>query len=83
MLFDFNIKEIIAEFLSTEEPGQQRDFIEKKMAEAVRLNGLGRKSLGPISRIKKAYLIRHRNLDLVLNGLLKMAQDNAGAAGEY
>ncbi len=79
-ILDFNIKKIIRQFLSLEEPGNQLNFMEKKMAEMALLNGLGRRKISPISRMKRLYLIQYRHLDFILNGLLKMAQDNAGAA---
>ncbi len=62
--------QIIWQFLSLEEPGKQLRFMEKKMAEMALLNGLGRRKISPISRMKRVYLIQYRHLDFILNCLL-------------
>jgi hypothetical protein len=74
-VFDFGIKQIFREFFSIEQPGEQVAYARKKLQELVMLIDRGRKGLGLMTRIKRAYLVEYRHLDLILNGLLKMAEE--------
>ena len=72
---DFNIKGIVRDFHSIEDPEEQCRFIEEKLEEIDMAVSL-RKKIGLFSRIKVAYLVEFMHVDLILNGLLKMAYDD-------
>jgi len=74
-VLDFTIKRTIHEFFSIDEPEEQVAYAQEKLQELVMLIDRGRKGLGLMARIKRAYLVEYRHLDLILNGLLKMAEE--------
>jgi len=74
-VFDFSIKQIFREFFSIDEPGEQVAYARNKLQELIMLIDRGKRSLGLVARIKRAYLVEYRHLDLILNGLLKMAEE--------
>ena len=74
--YGFNIRHIIHDFHSKEEPGEQLSFMEKKMAEIALISGIGRKNINLVSRIKRFYLVHCKHLDFILYGLYNMAKDN-------
>ena len=78
-IFHFNIKQIIREFHTVEEPYEQEVLIRNRMEDLCFVNGIGRDNIKIISRIKRAYLVEYRHLDYILNGLLKMAEGDAAA----
>jgi len=75
--FGFNIRHIIHEFLNKEEPGDQLNYTETKMAEIALISGIGKKNIDLFSRIKRTYLVHCKHLDYILYGLNHMAKDNA------
>lgn len=77
---DFDIEVILRHFYSLEErPDEQNNFILEKLAEIALIDGIGSRNIGPIDRLKRAYLIDFRHMPLILNGLLKMAEEETAA----
>ena len=74
-VFHFIIDQIIKDFDFMEDPYEKCRFIENKLNEAIMLDSCSKK-VNFISKIKIAYLLRFRRLDLILNGILKMAYDD-------
>jgi len=74
-VLDFTVKRTIHEFFSIDEPGDQVAYARNKLQELIMLIDRGKRSLGLVARIKRAYLVEYRHLDLILNGLLKMAEE--------
>ena len=75
-IFDFSIKKIIQKFHSQEKKTTQTAYVEEKLKELSIIDGIHRKRINIISKIKRFYLIQIRHLDLILNGLLKMSQES-------
>jgi hypothetical protein len=74
-VFHFIIDQIIKDFDFMEDPYEKCRYIDNKLNEAIILDGCSKKA-NFISKIKIAYLLRFRRLDLILNGILKMAYDD-------
>jgi hypothetical protein len=69
---DFNIKGIMRDFYSIDEPVKQGRFIEKKLEELIQADSV-RSRLGLFSKMKMAFLVDYLHMDLILNGLKRMA----------
>lgn len=73
---EFNIKGIIRDFYSFDEPGEQVRFIEKKRDELIQADS-ARSRMSLFSKMKMAYLVDILHMELVLSGLLRMANEES------
>ena len=74
LAFDFNIKHILREFRSIDEPGERCRFIERKLEELSTADSCRRK-MNLLARMKFAYLMDHAHIDLILCGLVQEANE--------
>lgn len=75
LTFKFSIKRIMHDFRSIEEPVEQSRFVEKKLDELIQADSV-RSRMNLISKMKMAYLVDYLHLDLILNGLRRMANED-------
>jgi hypothetical protein len=69
LAFDFNIKRIIRDFHSIEEPEERCRFIQRKLEEVSTADSC-RREMNLLAKMKLAYLLDFRHLDLILSGFL-------------
>lgn len=74
LAFNFNIKRIIREFRSIEEPEDQCRFIERKLEELSTAESCRRK-MNLLARMKFAYLVNYAHISLILCGLMHEANE--------
>ena len=74
LAFNFNIKRIIREFRSIEDPEERCSFIERKLEEVSKADSC-RRAMNLLARMKFGYMMDYVHVDLILCGLMHEAND--------